>query len=127
MNSTTSVGSAANRRNISSEMTPGAVAKLARYSFGNSPHSHRTEISAGNNIANATRPIGIVEPRVRGMLKRRITHREDHRDQHDDGFEEQGRYATERGIAQSSRIGSQYPFENKAEQVDQPGLQSTPG
>src|SRR5215469_7896320 len=65
VNRPTMVGIAAKTRNMTSEMTPGKVTKLARYSRRDNPRTHRTPaISAGANIASATRPIGIVEPRV---------------------------------------------------------------
>jgi len=77
-NSVTRDGIAAKSRNITAEITPGAVTKLARYSRRDNPRTIRTPaISAGTNIANATRPIGIVEPRVRGTSKPRITHRDE--------------------------------------------------
>jgi hypothetical protein len=76
VNSVTRDGIAANSRNMTAEMTPGAVAKLARYSCRDNPRTHSTPaISAGANIPSATRPIGIVEPRVWCTSKRRITHR----------------------------------------------------
>jgi len=72
----TSVGIAANSRNISSDTRPGVVTKLPRYSRRDNPRTQTTPAnSAGANIPSATRRIEIVEPSIRGTLKRRITQR----------------------------------------------------
>jgi hypothetical protein len=73
--SVTRVGMAPNTRNISSEMTPGAVTKLASHSRSDSPRTHTTPtISAGNSNPIAIRPIDRGSESVWGSSNRRMTH-----------------------------------------------------